>query len=150
MVNRREEPLHGASIRVLVADDHAGYRRSVSELLEWYPEFTIVAAVGTIEQVLMETAHQPIDLVLLDVHIPLNAAEEASTVGAIARNGIQAAASLIETFPHLRVVLCSTASRDDLSTLPTSDRLVFISKADLDPEAILDWWGRREAETCQP
>ncbi len=54
------------AIRILLLDDHALFRESVSRLLSAEPEFEVVGHCGTIEEALRILRRQPVDLVLLD------------------------------------------------------------------------------------
>jgi two-component system, NarL family, nitrate/nitrite response regulator NarL len=61
MPKAAEQALH-----ILVLDDHALFRESVSRLLSVEPGFDIVAHCGTIDEALQVLRRKPIDLVLLD------------------------------------------------------------------------------------
>ncbi len=52
--------------RILILDDHALFRESVSRLLSAEPGFEVVAHCGTIAEALPVLQHNSIDLVLLD------------------------------------------------------------------------------------
>jgi two-component system, NarL family, nitrate/nitrite response regulator NarL len=54
------------TVRILVLDDHALFRESVSRLLSVEPGFEVAAHCGTIEEALAVLRQRPIDLVLLD------------------------------------------------------------------------------------
>ncbi len=54
------------TVRILVLDDHALFRESVSRLLNVEPGFAVAAHCGTIEEALAILRRTPIDLVLLD------------------------------------------------------------------------------------
>lgn len=54
------------TVRILVLDDHALFRESVSRLLGAEPGFEVVAHCGTIEESLQVLRRKPVDLVLLD------------------------------------------------------------------------------------
>jgi len=61
MPKTAEETLH-----ILLLDDHALFRESVSRLLSVEPGFEVVAHCGTIEEALQVLRRKAIDLVLLD------------------------------------------------------------------------------------
>jgi two-component system, NarL family, nitrate/nitrite response regulator NarL len=61
MPKAAEQTLH-----ILLLDDHALFRESVSRLLSVEPGFNIVAHCGTIEEALQTLRRKSIDLVLLD------------------------------------------------------------------------------------
>ncbi|HXW93130.1 MAG TPA: response regulator transcription factor [Terriglobales bacterium] len=54
------------TVRILVLDDHALFRESVSRLLSVEPGFAVAADCGTIEEALAILHRTPVDLVLLD------------------------------------------------------------------------------------
>jgi two-component system, NarL family, nitrate/nitrite response regulator NarL len=54
------------TVRILLLDDHALFRESVSRLLSVEPGFEVAAHCGTIEEALEVLLRKPIDLVLLD------------------------------------------------------------------------------------
>jgi len=54
------------TLRILLLDDHALFRESVSRLLGVEPGFDVVAHCGTIEEALQFLRRESIDLVLLD------------------------------------------------------------------------------------
>ena len=55
-----------AEIRLLLLDDHALFRESLSRLLDTEPDFRIVAHCATSDEALEALARDPVDLVLLD------------------------------------------------------------------------------------
>jgi two-component system nitrate/nitrite response regulator NarL len=87
-----------ASLRIVLADDHAPTRLGVRRALE-RADFEIVAeaddAQGAIQAVL---EHRP-DLCLLDIYMP--------------GGGINAAARLSEAMPELPIVMLTASSADD-------------------------------------
>ncbi|HXW91195.1 MAG TPA: response regulator transcription factor [Terriglobales bacterium] len=54
------------AVHILLLDDHALFRESVSRLLSVEPEFDVIAHCGTIEEALEVLRRKSIDLVLLD------------------------------------------------------------------------------------
>lgn len=54
------------TLRILLLDDHALFRESVSRLLAGEPGFDVVADCATIEEALQGLKRNPVDLVLLD------------------------------------------------------------------------------------
>jgi len=55
-----------ATVHILLLDDHALFRESVSRLLSAEPGFDVVAHCGTIEQALEVLRRKSVDLLLLD------------------------------------------------------------------------------------
>jgi DNA-binding NarL/FixJ family response regulator len=117
--------------RVLVVDDHAQYRHAITGLLSLFDELDVVAEAETVADALIALSNNEIDVVLLDVHMPVT-------------DGITGARVMLDRYPNLRVMLCSTADRAELRAFETNDRLVFVSKADLEPDHLIRWcrsWG---------
>jgi two-component system, NarL family, invasion response regulator UvrY len=112
--------------RMLVADDHAQYRAAITDLLSLFDEIDVVAQANSVSDAFRALAETPIDVVLLDVRMP-------------GVDGISGAKAMLDSYPRLHVMLCSTADRQDLRPFQLSDRLTFVSKADLDPEALIAW-----------
>jgi len=56
----------GKTIQILLIDDHALFRESVSRLLRVEPGFEVAAHCGTIEEGLQVLSQKSVDLVLLD------------------------------------------------------------------------------------
>ena len=54
------------TVRILLLDDHALFRESVSRLLSVEPEFDVIAHCGTIEEALEVLRRKSVDVVLLD------------------------------------------------------------------------------------
>ncbi|MCI0708055.1 MAG: response regulator transcription factor [Ignavibacteriae bacterium] len=83
------------ALRILLADDHAGFRRTVSEFLARLPDINVVgeAADGreAVEQV--EKLHP--DMVLIDISMPN-------------QNGLEATRIIKERWPATRVVIATT------------------------------------------
>jgi two-component system, NarL family, nitrate/nitrite response regulator NarL len=64
------------TLRILLLDDHALFRESVSRLLAIEPGFEIIAHCGTIEEALQVMRRKAIDLVLLDFDLGTRDARE--------------------------------------------------------------------------
>ena len=58
------------SIKVLMVDDHALFRRGVVELLREQPDFTLVGEAGSGPEAVKLSRQLKPDVVLLDVHMP--------------------------------------------------------------------------------
>jgi two-component system response regulator NreC len=86
-----------AAIRVLIADDHALVRRGLRALLERNAEFNVVAeAANGCEAIELAMMHKP-DVALLDVGMPR-------------LNGTDAATSIGEKLPAVRIIIISMHS----------------------------------------
>ena len=109
--------------RVLVVDDHAGFRTAARALLE-AAGFDVVGEAGTADEALTATVLARPDLVLLDVRLP-------------GRDGIDVAAELARLDRPPAVVLISSRPAavygDRLRRAPVRG---FLAKADLDGAAL--------------
>jgi DNA-binding NarL/FixJ family response regulator len=56
-------------LRVLVADDHAGFRERITEMLEG--DFDIIASVGNGKEALLATLTLQPDLLITDISMPI-------------------------------------------------------------------------------
>jgi DNA-binding NarL/FixJ family response regulator len=80
-----------SSIRVLIADDDAGFRHSLQELIDRQPELNVVGAAGDgLEAIELADRLGP-DAVVLDLHMPL-------------LDGVTAAARLRRDHPSLCLI----------------------------------------------
>ena len=86
-------------IRILVADDHAGFRSGLDALLATQPDLRVVgeAATGD-EAVARALALQP-DVVLMDLNMP-------------GLDGIAATRRIVDTSPHIAVLVLTMADND--------------------------------------
>lgn len=123
-LNTKHRPDH---VRVVVVDDHRGYRSLVAEVIEATPGFGIQGTAGSwADARQLMSSDSPPDLVLMDV----NLGEE---------SGVVAAAELVETWPDIRVVLISTMDAADLP--PESAKASgFLPKSQLSPSTIEAAW----------
>lgn len=86
--------------RVLIADDHAYFRKGLRALLKAIPEVEVVgeAADGN-EAVEMAMALQP-DIILMDIHMPH-------------RNGAEATQEVLRTSPHIGILMLTMLEDDE-------------------------------------
>ena len=105
-------------MRILIVDDHAGFRRNVRRLLE-AGGLTVIGEAATAEQAIAQAHELQPELVLLDIKLPDG-------------DGFTVAEQIAAP-----VVLTSSHELDDLRTrLERSRALGFIAKDDLSAEAI--------------
>ncbi len=88
----------GASIRVLVVDDHTLFRRGLMALLAADSRFQLVAEAGDATEALRQAAATRPDVILLDNHLP-------------GVNGVDALAGFKEVAPQAHVLML-TVSED--------------------------------------
>jgi two-component system, NarL family, response regulator DesR len=87
-----------SDIRLLLADDQALVRGALAALLDLEPDLTVVAEVGSGDEVVAAaTAHAP-DVALLDVEMP-------------GMDGIEATRALKQALPRVRVLIVTTFGR---------------------------------------
>jgi DNA-binding NarL/FixJ family response regulator len=87
-------------IRILIADDHTLFRSGLRALFESLAETAVVgeAASGQ-EAITFSETHQP-DIVLMDIQMP-------------GVNGIEAARRIVQTSPHIGVIMVTMFEDDD-------------------------------------
>ena len=90
-------------IRVLVADDHAGFRFGLRTLLGALPDVDVVAEAASGDEAVTRTLAQQPDVVLMDLDMAPG-------------GGIEATARLTAEAPHVAVLVMSM-STDDASVL---------------------------------
>ena len=109
--------------RVLVVDDHAGFRRCASALLS-EEGFEVVGEAESGEAALALAADLEPELVLLDVQLP-------------DLDGFEVASRLLTRDPALKIVLISSRDRSSYgSAIETSGAIGFIWKAELSGGAL--------------
>jgi two-component system, NarL family, invasion response regulator UvrY len=107
------------TLRVVVADDHAQFRRAARSMLAASVDFQLVGeALSGEEAVLLARTLRP-DLVLMDINM--------DGIG-----GIAAARSINETHPETATILVSTYREEDLpSDARTCGAAGYVHKAEL-------------------
>jgi len=110
--------------RVLIVDDHAGFRGVARQLLQGIGR-QVVGEVGTGGEALREARRLKPDLVLLDIQLP-------------DLDGLDVAASLSSDPEPPAVVLVSSRDASDYGPrLDGCGALGFIAKADLSAESLM-------------
>jgi len=124
---RVEQRLPGRQVqakrRVLVVDDHAGFRTCASELLQ-AEGFEVVGEAEDGASALARAAELMPELVLLDIQLP-------------DLDGFEVAERLLAVDPELAIVLVSSRDRSSYGPLvEQSGARGFLTKADLSGESI--------------
>jgi DNA-binding NarL/FixJ family response regulator len=117
----------GATVEVMVVDDHPGFRTAVRTTLALDGRCRTTAEASSMAEamsLLGQMDHLP-DLVLLDVNL-----------GEI--DGMRGAAMIVDRYPTLPVLLCSTAPLHELPPMPDHAGVSFAPKELLDVDIILD------------
>jgi DNA-binding NarL/FixJ family response regulator len=92
--------LEAEPIRILLADDHAAFRRGLAALLETVPGVVVSGEATDGEEVVrLALALQP-DVVVMDVNMP-------------GVDGIEATRQIVATSPHVAVLVLSMYEDDD-------------------------------------
>jgi DNA-binding NarL/FixJ family response regulator len=88
------------TIRVIVADDHALFRRGLEMVLESEPDIEVVAEANDGNQVIaLAEQHMP-DLVLMDVRMP-------------GRSGIEATQAIKSAVPHTKILMLTISDEEE-------------------------------------
>jgi len=82
-------------IRILICDDQEVVREGLRTILDLVPEFDVVGVVGDGAEAVEAVQRSPVDLVLMDLHMPL-------------MNGVQATRELQKSHPDVRVLVLTT------------------------------------------
>lgn len=94
------------SIHILIADDHQLFRDGLRALFASLPEYQIVGEAATGEQAIQLARQLQPDVALMDIQ--LSGAQHASGV-----NGIEATRRIVQTSPHIAVVIVTMFQDDD-------------------------------------
>ncbi|CAB4788125.1 unannotated protein [freshwater metagenome] len=126
------------ALRVILVDDHSGFRAAVQSLLALDEQFAVIASTDSAEsalEIISRAVHDheaPPDLVVMDVNMA-------------GMNGMVGAARMVAEHPGVKVVLCSTSPLSQLPPLPRHDDITFVSKDSIDPDALREWASRQRA-----
>lgn len=91
-----------AAINVLVADDHTLFRKGTQMLVKQFPEVAEAYEAENGQEALRMLAENPIDLVLLDLDMPV-------------MDGWQAARKIVNRYPDVYIIMVSM--NEDLKTI---------------------------------
>lgn len=109
--------------RVLIVDDHRLFRRVVREVLEEYPQLTVVGeAISGSHAVVLAQELAP-DIVVLDMQLPDT-------------NGIAVTRQLLQVLPNVRVVILTMSHSDKLIIQAVQAGVFGFLSKDIQPEAL--------------
>ena len=86
-------------IRVLIADDHAGFRSGLTALLDTDPALTVVAEAASGDSAVERALATQPDVVVMDLGMP-------------GLDGIAATRRIVDTSPHIAVLVLTMADDD--------------------------------------
>ncbi len=95
-----QDPLTERSLKVIVADDQATVREPLAAVLDMTEDIDVVAAAADGTEVLAAVAATPVDVVLMDLRMPV-------------MDGTEATRRLSEEHPGTAVVVLTTFADDD-------------------------------------
>lgn len=81
--------------RILICDDQEVVREGLRTILDLVPDFNVVGAVADGGEAVAAVAGEHIDLVLMDLHMPI-------------MNGVQATGQIVRDHPNTRVLVLTT------------------------------------------
>jgi DNA-binding NarL/FixJ family response regulator len=87
-------------IRILVADDHRQFREGIRAMLRREAELELVGEVATGAEAISAAETLQPDVILMDLHMP-------------DVNGIEATRRILETSPHIRILVLTMFEDDD-------------------------------------
>jgi len=87
-------------IRILIADDHPLYRDGMHGLLDSVPDTEVVGEASTGEEAINLAENLQPDVILMDIKMP-------------GINGLQAMRDILNTSPHIRILIVSMLEDDD-------------------------------------
>ncbi|MDP8970667.1 MAG: response regulator transcription factor [Actinomycetota bacterium] len=88
------------TIRVVVADDHALFRRGLEMVLQSEPDIEVVAEAGDGNQVVSLAVEHAPDLVLMDVRMP-------------GQGGIEAAKAVKDAVPNTKILMLTISDEEE-------------------------------------
>jgi two-component system NarL family response regulator len=114
-------------LRVLIADDHAVFRRGLCEVLEEDGTIRIVAQAGDGEEAVrlaIELGTNGLDLVLMDLEMPK-------------LNGIGATRRIRAAVPELKIVVLTASVQDTDLFMAVDNGVVGFLNKDMNPDALV-------------
>lgn len=92
--------MEGKMINIVIADDQKLLRESLSYILESDVDFKVVDTVDTGKACLELCHHEDVDLILMDIEMPI-------------MDGVSATEMIKSKFPHIKVIILTTFENPD-------------------------------------
>lgn len=95
-------------MKVMIAEDQQLIRESLKIILDTQKDYEVVASVENGEQVLKELEKQCVDIILMDIRMPV-------------MDGVECTKRVKELFPAVQVLILTTFAEDELITQALSN-----------------------------
>ncbi len=118
-------------VRVLIADDAPAQRAGWRMVLESQPDMTVVGEVGDGARALAVVRREPVDVVLMDLHMP-------RVNGIVASTRITTDAVVLEQGAAPRVVLATALDLDDHVAEAARAGVFAVVYKDIEADALLE------------
>ena len=113
-----------SSIRILITDDSADWRRQVRLVLQARPEWQVIVEAADGPEGIQKAEELKPDLIVLDIGLPK-------------LNGIEAAGRIRQLFPNSKIVFLSQNNdRDFVRAALSTGALGYVCKADAEGELL--------------
>jgi DNA-binding NarL/FixJ family response regulator len=113
-----------SSIRILIADDHQGWRHQVRSLFQARPQWQVIAEAADGPEAIQKAAQLAPDLIVLDIGLPK-------------LNGIEAARRIRQLSPSSKIVFLSQNNdRDVVQAALATSALGYVHKTDAQSELL--------------
>jgi len=115
------------SVKVIVVDDQAPFRRAMSDVVAATEGFELVAAAESAAAAEAVVEQQTPDLLFIDVRMP-------DEYGPVLAQRIRT------RYPTVVIVLCSSYARHDVAPEIFDQGIAFLAKEDVTPDSIVALW----------